>query len=106
MEETPRDKSSDSLATSEEFEDLGPVKNVEIGLSQLTIAPPTVGEISNKPLPEMEIGNNGNMADLQDTLDEVLKEDSQATATIQNGDSLKQIFKIIIQVLAHVLNIF
>jgi len=87
MEETPRDKSSDSLATSEEFEDLGPVKNVEIGLSQLTIAPPTVGEISNKPLPEMEIGNNGNMADLQDTLDEVLKEDSQATATIQNENT-------------------
>lgn len=88
MEETPRDKSSDSIATSEEFEDLGPVKNVENGLSQLEITSPTMDEALNKPSPEMEIGNNGNMADLQDTLDEVLKEDSQATTVIQKGGSL------------------
>lgn len=88
MEETPRDKSSDSIATSEEFEDLGPVKNVENGLSQLEITSPTMAEALNKPSPEMEIGNNGNMADLQDTLDEVLKEDSQATTVIQKGGSL------------------
>ena len=88
MEETPRDKSSDSIATSEEFEDLGPVKNVENGLSQLEITSPTMDEALNKPSPEMEIGNNGNMADLQDTLDEVLKEDSQATTVIQKGGNL------------------
>jgi len=90
MEETPRDKSSDSIATSEEFEDLGPVKNVENGLSQLEITSSTMDEALNKPSPEMEIGNNGNMADLQDTLDEVLKEDSQATTVIQKEEIPKE----------------
>jgi len=90
MEETPRDKSSDSIATSEEFEDLGPVQNVESGLNKLEIASPTIEEALNKPSPEMEIGNNGNMADLQDTLDEVLKEDSQSVTLLQKGEIIKK----------------
>lgn len=90
MEETPRDKSSDSIATSEEFEDLGPVQNVESGMNKLEIASPTIEEALNKPSPEMEIGNNGNMADLQDTLDEVLKEDSQSVTLLQKGEIIKK----------------
>ena len=35
---------------------LGPVKNVENGLSQLEITSPTMDEALNKPSPEMEMG--------------------------------------------------
>ena len=87
MEETPRDKSSDSIATSEEFEDLGQVtKNVES--EHLMTCQTMEDETVNKPSPEMEIGNNGNMADLQDTLDEVLNEDSQLTIKQPKSNSI------------------
>ena len=74
-----RDHSSDSIATSEEFEDLGQTsKSATENTDSQSVNSPPVEEIScdSKPSPEMEIGNNGNIGDLQDTLDEALNEEN------------------------------
>ena len=81
---TTRDQSSDSIATSEEFEDLGNVNkntvemkpNGESSTAQIEVEQPSK---TQKTSPEMEIGNNGNMADLRETLDEVLNEETQTS---------------------------
>lgn len=83
MEEvTTRDQSSDSIATSEEFEDLGQVgKNpVEVKLDEeQTSSQVEKQNVVQKISPEMEIGNNGNMSDLQETLNELLNEETQTS---------------------------
>jgi hypothetical protein len=74
-----RDQSSDSIATSEEFEDLGQTsKNATENNDSQSINSHPADEIScdSKPSPEMEIGNNGNIGDLQDTLNEALNEEN------------------------------
>ncbi len=81
---TTRAHSSDSIASSEEFEDLGNVNKNTVGMKPNgeTSAAQVVAEtqgITQKTSPEMEIGNNGNMADLQETLDEVLNEETQTS---------------------------
>lgn len=86
MEEvTTREHSSDSIATSEEFEDLGHKNASELKPNE-EILDAQIGEkkIKNKTSPEMEIGNNGNMADLKETLNEVLNEESE-TSGIKNN---------------------
>jgi hypothetical protein len=75
-----RDHSSDSIATSDEFEDLGPSKTTRVDNGQ-TRACKTDDLSSEKPSPEMEIGNNGNLDYLQETLNEVLDEET----TLNNG---------------------
>lgn len=85
----PKDQSSDSIATSEEFEDLGSssannkngeiINQQEIKDVQSSVTPDKVVELkeSKQPSPEIEIGNNGNLADLQVTLDEALNDETQ-----------------------------
>ncbi len=84
----PKDQSSDSIATSEEFEDLGSssankngeisnqqeIKDVPSGVVADEVVPP---KENKQPSPEIEIGNNGNLADLQVTLDEALNDETQ-----------------------------
>lgn len=84
----PKDQSSDSIATSEEFEDLGSssankngeisnqqeIKDVHSGVITDEVVPP---KENKQPSPEIEIGNNGNLADLQVTLDEALNDETQ-----------------------------
>lgn len=87
MEEvtTTRDQSSDSIATSDEFEDLGQVSKstVEMKLNQEQTATQVEEKSAvQKISPEMEIGNNGNMTDLQETLDEVLNEETQTSGIV------------------------
>lgn len=79
MEEvTTREHSSDSIATSEEFEDLGHKNASELKPNEEMLDTQVEEiKIKNKTSPEMEIGNNGNMADLKETLNEVLNEESE-----------------------------
>lgn len=85
MEEiTTREQSSDSIATSEEFEDLGQKNASEVKLNDETSVNGVVGsEGMLKTSPEMEISNNGSLAELKDTLDEVLNEETE-TSGIKN----------------------
>lgn len=81
MEENQRvsKSSSDSIATSEEFEDLGQPASMSATKNTDTqsVNNQPVAELpsDSKPSPEMEIGN-GNIGDLQDTLNEALNEEN------------------------------
>jgi|LakMenEpi03Aug12_release.lakeMendotaPanAssembly.Ray.scaffolds.fasta_scaffold349052_1 hypothetical protein len=86
MEEvTTREHSSDSIATSEEFEDLGHKNAPELKPNEEMLNTHQIEEkkITSKTSPEMEIGNNGNMADLKETLNEVLNEESETNGIIR-----------------------
>lgn len=87
MDKSPanRGQSSDSIATSDEFEDLGQSNKLTASPSSQEENQESFKELSasgNKPSPEMEIGNNGNIADLQDTLDEALNEETQTSGIL------------------------
>ena len=75
-EAVARTHSNDSVTSSEEFECLG--SKIEILVSAAVEG--------NKPSPEIEIGNNGSMDDLQETLNEVLDEEA-TPAPIESEDS-------------------
>ena len=98
-----RDKSSDSIATSEEFEDLGtaPRKEEPSNLDDKAVttgANTTEANEPNEPSPEIEIRNNGNMADLQETLDEALNDEVGINS---NGlDSTSHVFQYRSKILA------
>lgn len=84
---TTRDHSSDSIATSEEFEDLGQVNknnSEKSNKEEILVTGEEKQKTATKTSPEMEIGNNGNMTDLQETLDEVLNEETQSSGIISN----------------------
>ena len=86
MEEvTTREHSSDSIATSEEFEDLGHKNAPELKPNEEMLNTHQIQEnkIKDKTSPEMEIGNNGNMADLKETLNKVLNEESETSGIIR-----------------------
>lgn len=87
MEEiTTREQSSDSIATSDEFEDLGHKNATEGKLKEELPVSDLVGSNGMlKASPEMEISNNGSMADLKDTLDEVLNEETETNGTQNNS---------------------
>ena len=77
---TTRDQSSDSIATSDEFEDLGHVNKNSVDekpSENSTVENAELEKTIPKTSPEIEIGNNGNMNDLQETLNEVLDEENQ-----------------------------
>jgi hypothetical protein len=81
-----REHSSDSIATSEEFEDLGHKNASELKPNEeILVAQVEDNKIKNKTSPEMEIGNNGNMADLKETLNEVLNEESETSGSKNNS---------------------
>lgn len=83
-----RDKSSDSIATSEEFEDLGSApKNGETTKVEGKVDLPSAlldkdaSPEEHESSPEIEIRNNGNMASLQETLIEALDDETRSTST-------------------------
>ncbi len=87
MEEvTTREHSCDSIATSEEFEDLGHKNASELKPNEeILVTQVEDNKMKNKTSPEMEIGNNGNMADLKETLNEVLNEESETIGSKNNS---------------------
>ncbi|XP_046442776.1 rab GTPase-activating protein 1-like isoform X3 [Daphnia pulex] len=89
MEEVAtREHSCDSIATSEEFEDLGHKNASELKPNEeILVTQVEDNKIKNKTSPEMEIGNNGNMADLKETLNEVLNEESETIEPAKLEDS-------------------
>lgn len=74
-----RGLSSDSISTSDDFEDLGQSNKIASLANSQEEKPETFKDLvvtCNKISPEMEIGSNGNIADLQNKLDEALTEDT------------------------------
>ena len=77
MDGAPRDHSNDSIATSEEYEVWEPKSHGLLEVEDKVLIIPT-----EKPSPEMEIGNHGNLDYLQESLNEVLDEESSNRGTI------------------------